>query len=74
MRENFTILKQRAALERPTLSVNPGLFRVPEQCFAANSELPQDTRNFLDTSGSAFDRLPAREGTKLHSLRKFKDF
>ena len=27
--------KQRAALERPTFPVNPLLFRVPEQCFAA---------------------------------------
>ena len=35
MRENFTILKQRAALERPTFSANPGLFRVPEQWLAA---------------------------------------
>ena len=35
MRENFTILKQRTALERPTFAANPLLFRVPEQCLAA---------------------------------------
>ena len=35
MRENFTILKQRAALERPTFPVNPQLLRVPDPCFAA---------------------------------------
>ena len=35
MQENFTILKQRAALERPTFPANPLLFRVPEPCLAA---------------------------------------
>ena len=37
MRENFTILKQLAALERPTFTsqVDPLLFRVPEPCLAA---------------------------------------
>ena len=35
MRENLTILKQRAALERPTFSVNPLLFRVRGPCRAA---------------------------------------
>ena len=33
--EKFTILKQRAALERPTFPVYPLQFRVPEPCFAA---------------------------------------
>ena len=34
-RGNFTILKQRAALERLTFPVNPLLFRVPGPCLAA---------------------------------------
>ena len=34
-RDNFTILKQGAALERPTFPVNPFQFRVPEPCLAA---------------------------------------
>ena len=34
-RENFTILKQRAALERPTFPVNTLQFRVPGPCLAA---------------------------------------
>ena len=32
---NFTILKQRAALERLTFTINPLLFPVPEPCLAA---------------------------------------
>ena len=35
MRDNLTILKQRATLERPTFPVSPPLFRVPEPCLAA---------------------------------------
>ena len=35
MRENFTLLKQRAALERPTFPVNTLPLRVPEKCVAA---------------------------------------
>ena len=35
MRDNFTILKQRAALEQPTFPVNPPQLRVPEPCLAA---------------------------------------
>ena len=35
MQENFTILNQRAALERPTFPVNSLLFWVPEPCLAA---------------------------------------
>ena len=35
MRENFTILKQRAALERATFPVNPLPFQVPGLCLAA---------------------------------------
>ena len=35
MQENFTILKQRAALERPTFPISPLLFWVPETCLAA---------------------------------------
>ena len=34
-RDTFTILKQGAALERPTFPVNPLQFRVPEPCLAA---------------------------------------
>ena len=33
--KEFMILKQRAARERPTLTGNPRLFRIPEQSFAA---------------------------------------
>ena len=35
MRENFTILKQLAALERPTFPVNRLPFRFPGPCLAA---------------------------------------
>ena len=35
MRENFMILNQGAALERPTLPVSPPLFWVPRPCLAA---------------------------------------
>ena len=35
MRENFTILTQRAGLVDPTFLANPGLFRVQEKCSAA---------------------------------------
>ena len=35
MRQNFTILNQGAALERPTFPINPLLFRVPLPCLAA---------------------------------------
>ena len=34
MGQKFTILKQRAPLERPTFPVNPWLFRVRKQCLA----------------------------------------
>ena len=35
MQDNFTILNQGAALERPTFPLNALQFRVPELCHAA---------------------------------------
>ena len=62
MRENVTILKQRAALDRLTLPVKPLLFRVPEPCPAAIL----DCRTIHGILGvlqeTFFERLPAREG------------
>ena len=34
MQENFTNLRQRAALEHPAFSANLRLFRAPEECLA----------------------------------------
>ena len=62
MQENFTILRQRAALDHPTFPANPRIFRVPEECLAAILDcrsihgipsVPQDT---------FFESLPGREG------------
>ena len=59
-RESFRILKQRAALERPTFRVN--LPPSPKTMPCRDSGLPYDTRNIVGTSGNVSERLPAREG------------
>ena len=40
MQQNFTTLNRWAALERPTFPVNPWIFRVPEECWAAITGVP----------------------------------
>ena len=62
MRENFLILKLRAALERhhvtsPPLTI-PSYRTVPRR----DSGLPPETLNMMGISGNLFERLPAREG------------
>ena len=55
MREKFTILKLRAALERPT-------FPSPRSMSCLDSGLPHDARNVVGTWGNVTERLPTREG------------
>ena len=60
--ENFMILNQGAALERPTFPVNFLLFWVSERCLAAISGLPLDTWSVMSTSGNVLERPSAQEG------------
>ena len=62
MRENFTILKQRAALERPTFPVNPLLFRAPEKCLAAILDCRLIRGILWVLQETFFEQLPTREG------------
>ena len=65
MRQNFTTLNRWAALERPTFPVNPWIFRVPEECWAAILECR--LRNTMGTSGNVFVRLLGEKDDPLHS-------
>ena len=51
--DNFSIRRQRAALECPTFPVNPQEFRVPEVCLAAIL----DSRTTHGASGNVFDKI-----------------
>ena len=66
MRENFTILKQRAALGATHVPVNSTM-----PC--RDSGLPHDTRNITVLQETFFERLLAREDRPCN-LRKFKEF
>ena len=61
-RKNFTIRRQRAALECPTFPFNPREFRAPDM-LCRDSGLPLNTRNSMGTSGNVFEDLPAPEGS-----------
>ena len=58
----FTILKQRAALDRLTFPVNRSLFRVPEPCLAAILDCRTIHGMFWVHQENVFERLFAREG------------
>ena len=74
MQENFTILRQGAALEHPTFPGNPWLFRVPSGKLSLDSGLPLDTRNNMGTSGFVFWKPTCSRRTILSSLREFTEF
>ena len=61
-RKNFTIRRQRAALECPTFPFNPREFRAPDM-LCRDSGLPLNTRNSTGTAGNVFEDLPAPEGS-----------
>ena len=56
--KNFTIQKQRAALECPTFPVSPREIRAPQECLAAILDCRIFSRNSKDTSGNVFESLP----------------
>ena len=58
MHDNFTILKQRADLERPTFPINPWLFGSR----AAILDCRTIHGNGMGISGNVFESQPAREG------------
>ena len=63
MQENFATLNKRRALEHPTFQANPNLITPsPNGMRSRDSGLPHDTRNIVDSSGTFFERLRAREG------------
>ena len=56
MQENFTILRQRAALEHPAFPVNPFFSSLsPRTMPCCDSGLPHDTRNAMGSSGKFLD-------------------
>ena len=67
----FTILGQRAALERPTFPANP-CSESPRKC-AAILVCRHSARNTKGTPGNVFESLPAREGPST-ALQKFTEF
>ena len=68
-RNNFTILNQRAPLERPTFPL-PG----PRDVRSRDSGLQHDTRNTMGTSGNVFWTTTCSRRTILIYLRQFKEF
>ena len=69
----FTILRQLAALERPTFPVNPLLFRVPGLCLVAILDC-RLIHGILWYFRKRFERLPAREGRTTTFLQQLKEF
>ena len=60
--KDSTILRQRAALECPTLPSQPLSIPSPGGLISRDSCLPHDTRNSMGSSGNVFGNLPAQDG------------
>ena len=71
MQEIFTILRQRASLERPTFPVNPLLFRVPAPCLAAILDC-RTLHCILWVLQETFLNDCSRR-TNIYSLQRFKE-
>ena len=69
MRDNFTILDQGAALERPTFLIKLPRF-CPRSLPRCDSGLPRDTLNGTVITGNVCERPPAQEGLSSTILNK----
>ena len=62
MRENFTILRQRTALDHATFRAKPLDIPSPRGMLSRDSELPLDTWSTLGTLGNVFESWLVRGG------------
>ena len=70
--ENFTILRQRAALEHLYVPSQPLSVPSPRGMLSRGSGLPLDTQDSTSTSGNVFESCSIR--TIISFLREFKEF
>ena len=73
MRENFYDPETASSSGATHLPSQPSAFPSPRAMPCSDSGLPHDTWNIVGTSGTVFERLPAREGRTSSLISKSKN-